>query len=107
MIRRPPRSTLFPYTTLFRARERDDRVAGAQRGVPADRDRALDALVGGAALRVHGERALGGLARLRRHAEIVVDLDRRDADRRARADDAPGHRRRVRAPVELDLAPCQ
>src|SRR3712207_7578918 len=26
MIRRPPRSTLFPYTTLFRS------VAGAQRG---------------------------------------------------------------------------
>src|SRR5256885_12913419 len=30
MIRRPPRSTLFPYTTLFRSREtlRDDRVSG-------------------------------------------------------------------------------
>src|SRR5260370_17130891 len=30
MIRRPPRSTLFPYTTLFRSREhrrRGDRVA--------------------------------------------------------------------------------
>src|SRR3712207_8100163 len=24
MIRRPPRSTLFPYTTLFRSRRRDD-----------------------------------------------------------------------------------
>src|SRR3712207_7498630 len=24
MIRRPPRSTLFPYTTLFRSRERDE-----------------------------------------------------------------------------------
>src|SRR5256885_4859956 len=24
MIRRPPRSTLFPYTTLFRSRLRDD-----------------------------------------------------------------------------------
>src|SRR5260370_6641549 len=23
MIRRPPRSTLFPYTTLFRSRDRD------------------------------------------------------------------------------------
>src|SRR3712207_8620074 len=29
MIRRPPRSTLFPYTTLFRSRERD-----ALRGSP-------------------------------------------------------------------------
>src|SRR5256885_7846301 len=26
MIRRPPRSTLFPYTTLFRSRLRDDHV---------------------------------------------------------------------------------
>src|SRR5256885_3244592 len=29
MIRRPPRSTLFPYTTLFRSDERRDRPAGA------------------------------------------------------------------------------
>src|SRR3712207_7810336 len=28
MIRRPPRSTLFPYTTLFRSRQRRARVAG-------------------------------------------------------------------------------
>src|SRR5689334_24831278 len=26
MILRPPRSTLFPYTTLFRSREPDDRL---------------------------------------------------------------------------------
>src|SRR2546425_6098373 len=41
MIRRPPRSTLFPYTTLFRSRlvrvvlsrrRRDRRRAGARRG---------------------------------------------------------------------------
>src|SRR5712675_2866783 len=31
MIRRPPRSTLFPYTTLFRSRPRDP----AQREAPA------------------------------------------------------------------------
>src|SRR5256885_8100690 len=33
MIRRPPRSTLFPYTTLFRsaARARPRRAAGCQR----------------------------------------------------------------------------
>src|SRR5256885_11221542 len=34
MIRRPPRSTLFPYTTLFRSRPRGDRscqVAGVLR----------------------------------------------------------------------------
>src|SRR2546430_8798615 len=36
MIRRPPRSTLFPYTTLFRSarrgRERGGEVAGAEQG---------------------------------------------------------------------------
>src|SRR2546426_7919247 len=32
MIRRPPRSTLFPYTTLFRSRgDRPPRVDGASR----------------------------------------------------------------------------
>src|SRR2546422_3800513 len=37
MIRRPPRSTLFPYTTLFRSLSRaDDQPAGA---VLADRPR--------------------------------------------------------------------
>src|SRR5687767_15230244 len=46
MIRRPPRSTLFPYTTLFRSeRERQDRESGgnashdATLGVLGDRDR--------------------------------------------------------------------
>src|SRR5215216_7607881 len=31
MIRRPPRSTLFPYTTLFRSRARSRRAARAAR----------------------------------------------------------------------------
>src|SRR3989454_4107804 len=31
MIRRPPRSTLFPYTTLFRSRRRTGRAAGGAR----------------------------------------------------------------------------
>src|SRR2546430_11531411 len=29
MIRRPPRSTLFPYTTLFRSSRRSSRINGA------------------------------------------------------------------------------
>src|SRR6266567_5245955 len=37
MIRRPPRSTLFPYTTLFRSRERVAR--GCRRGTPRARVR--------------------------------------------------------------------
>src|SRR3712207_7024807 len=41
MIRRPPRSTLFPYTTLFRARDleahaRDLLVVGTLGEVPAE-----------------------------------------------------------------------
>src|SRR5688572_31817022 len=31
MIRRPPRSTLFPYTTLFRSRLREGRLHGGRR----------------------------------------------------------------------------
>src|SRR5947207_11928421 len=37
MLRRPPRSTLFPYTTLFRS---------CQRGVSADRERRRSFRVG-------------------------------------------------------------
>src|SRR2546427_8189543 len=33
MIRRPPRSTLFPYTTLFRSRAGADRRRGARGGL--------------------------------------------------------------------------
>src|SRR3712207_9512024 len=45
MIRRPPRSTLFPYTTLFRSTQDDVCAALAERGVrvfathdPSDED---------------------------------------------------------------------
>src|SRR2546430_7462932 len=34
MIRRPPRSTLFPYTTLFRSHDRDGRLQ-----LPASREK--------------------------------------------------------------------
>src|SRR2546422_8469875 len=38
MIRRPPRSTLFPYTTLFRS----VRINGRATGPPARRQRRID-----------------------------------------------------------------
>src|SRR2546426_7716157 len=43
MIRRPPRSTLFPYTTLFRSRIAPERVAvlAAEEG-EADRNGIVD-----------------------------------------------------------------
>src|SRR5260221_5693964 len=36
MIRRPPRSTLFPYTTLFRSPRRKARNRRARGGLPDD-----------------------------------------------------------------------
>src|SRR5260221_8966719 len=39
MIRRPPRSTLFPYTTLFRSAAGGDRLRGLDRGGGRRRDR--------------------------------------------------------------------
>src|SRR6266496_4311470 len=40
MIRRPPRSTLFPYTTLFRSARGRQLEPGVLRGQPLDRGRA-------------------------------------------------------------------
>src|SRR2546426_9123672 len=39
MIRRPPRSTLFPYTTLFRSRSRARRRRGTAPELPVRRPR--------------------------------------------------------------------
>src|SRR5256885_10828855 len=44
MIRRPPRSTLFPYTTLFRSQENGNRLRG---GAGPGRGRRLARGVGG------------------------------------------------------------
>src|SRR2546428_1368529 len=49
MIRRPPRSTLFPYTTLFRSRDRGD--AARHDDDAPDRDDRLLRLPGGRAER--------------------------------------------------------
>src|SRR6266446_1759789 len=66
MIRRPPRSTLFPYTTLFRSRERAVRVrAGDLRGLRGDPPREP---APAHAPHVAHQRHLGDLARrLHRH----------------------------------------
>src|SRR2546429_7010623 len=61
MIRRPPRSTLFPYTTLFRSRDvqvREKRIGRHHGG-------------GEAGARLHGARSRGDLRR------PAVFLDRR------------------------------
>src|SRR2546422_3382812 len=63
MIRRPPRSTLFPYTTLFRSRRRvRDAVAGLERAL----DRVL-----------RDERLAAARRRRDDHRLIRVDGDRK------------------------------
>src|SRR6266481_5906354 len=71
MIRRPPRSTLFPYTTLFRSGRQD--VLGRRREAAIDLDEMLAV-----------DRVVYGLAHLqlveRRHPgvhEVVVGVRRR------------------------------
>src|SRR5256885_12311713 len=55
MIRRPPRSTLFPYTTLFRSHSpRTDGVAGGAAGRPGCAD------AGGGAPAAHGDAGRAG-----------------------------------------------
>src|SRR5574341_677601 len=64
MIRRPPRSTLFPYTTLFRSQLGDARGATASRGLSIDIATApavgTSALPGGTATFAYPATALAG-----------------------------------------------
>src|ERR1039458_8040529 len=99
MIRRPPRSTLFPYTTLFRSRQRFAELSGGQKqrvliaralatkpnilvldeptaGVDAAATQALMAFI----TQIHQERGLTillvthDLPLVRRHAQQVIWL---------------------------------
>src|SRR5256885_3218856 len=45
MIRRPPRSTLFPYTTLFRSQDGRRQAAGPEEGVDVAVQQRLDGVV--------------------------------------------------------------
>src|SRR3712207_6871552 len=78
MIRRPPRSTLFPYTTLFRSedqqRQPDRDVRAVQAGQPVE-DRALRERLGRQALL--------------RQVHVLVDLheQERRAEQRGRSEE--------------------
>src|SRR5260370_29132447 len=74
MIRRPPRSTLFPYTTLFRSR---DLGRGHRPALPAPR---LGDLVA-RALAVHAEAAARG------HREVRQEVPRARLRGRARSEE--------------------
>src|SRR3989449_676201 len=77
MIRRPPRSTLFPYTTLFRSREQC-RLLGDGRGGPAH------------------------AAACGRGREVFLACFRHDAPRQA-----PRHVRLLRPRGEIGRASCR
>src|SRR3712207_8849174 len=75
MIRRPPRSTLFPYTTLFRSERVGGRVHDRQRGERVDRPaEGLEQLL--------GQRAAGG-GQGQHGARIHTRLSRGHADRKS------------------------
>src|SRR5260370_29813536 len=75
MIRRPPRSTLFPYTTLFRSQVRKKRALAA-RTVDVSLDRA-DAIIEGApcfAFLSYAKRSEEHTSELQSHLNLVCRL---------------------------------
>src|SRR5215831_16434464 len=87
--------------------EGKDLVAGPERRRPRDVNGVLHALMRRTSLGMSGQRALGRLAGLRGHAELVVHMNRFDMDGLADAGDAAFDGGTIRLAVELDLAPCQ
>src|SRR3712207_8196583 len=88
MIRRPPRSTLFPYTTLFRSGRPRDRLLGAQphalRAAPRGPllraqggRRGLDVRPGGGDRAAPAERTRGRVRRAARSEEHTSELQSR------------------------------
>src|SRR3712207_7517688 len=76
MIRRPPRSTLFPYTTLFRSHH-DQEAAGAHGIEDAAAAERLVADRAGAQHADHGIGATGGRCRVARSEEHTSELQSR------------------------------
>src|SRR5437588_9455278 len=79
MIRRPPRSTLFPYTTLFRSEQRDD---------PDPRDRPVSVgegvvLAASYEARAYGVRTAMGYGTARRLCPRAAVVPPRMSDRKS------------------------
>src|SRR3712207_7027674 len=83
MIRRPPRSTLFPYTTLFRStrvprpRDHDGAAPHPREEEDRRRGRALPRARGRGPPRAAWRRARGALPRLQRSEEHTSELQSR------------------------------
>src|SRR2546422_1455787 len=61
MIRRPPRSTLFPYTTLFRSAKVEELIAATPSVAVDDEGGRMDIISGGEVYRVDPGRAGEGM----------------------------------------------
>src|SRR3712207_6951865 len=77
MIRRPPRSTLFPYTTLFRSAGGDGEQVGDGLVLVVDRDVGRELLDGGAGLAGQHAADLGDAAVEARSEEHTSELQSR------------------------------
>src|SRR5256885_8123389 len=86
MIRRPPRSTLFPYTTLFRSARRDREAAMSDN---LGRDALADLALG---LWVDRQGEIG----------VGLDVDKAGRDRQPRGVDNPLGRTRDRKSTRLN-----
>src|SRR3712207_8206931 len=75
MIRRPPRSTLFPYTTLFRSGQAPSRLNDLN---PADIAR-IEVIKGAAATALYGTEASAGVVQIftKRSEEHTSELQSR------------------------------
>src|SRR5687767_15314140 len=74
MIRRPPRSTLFPYTTLFRSVGRHRRGHGHQHSAPQPGRGGGGALLPAAEPGPHHRRAAGRRDRSEEHTSELQSL---------------------------------
>src|SRR5256885_9629944 len=85
MIRRPPRSTLFPYTTLFRSDigqcddARTEAPPRSERGEIAEGAAAIRQLLAGRVLERPAEAAGGACAAIHRRRAAEADDDRSSA----------------------------
>src|SRR3712207_8631194 len=77
MIRRPPRSTLFPYTTLFRSAGPGRRVGRRPRAAQADSGAAHRGAAGLRAGVPHAAQGVPGVAATRRSEEHTSELQSR------------------------------
>src|SRR2546427_10320907 len=110
MIRRPPRSTLFPYTTLFRSRRAIARTGRGAEAADPDRHRpdsfgALGALDEREALRGDDPGPHRGSARTRWRPERRRQKNMRRASATALGDSRRGARARVSAGAPFRATP--